>query len=97
MINSKDHISSKILHRSQWEIPTRRQERYLNVIHIIRYENNTLQQLSASTCFRAILRAMHSIKIKREQRQRNAFNGYRSEKTLKRIGQNYVTIKQRTE
>ena len=45
---------------------TRRQERYLNVIHIIRYENNTLQQLSASTCFRTIVRAMHSIKIKRE-------------------------------
>ena len=72
-------------------MPTRRQERYLNVIHIIRYGINTLQQLSASTCFRAIVR------IKREQRQRNAFNGYRSEKTLKRIGQNYVTIKQRTE
>ena len=55
MINSKDHISSKILHRSQWEMPTRRQEKYLNVIHIIRYENNTLQQLSASTCFKTIV------------------------------------------
>ena len=47
-------------------MPTRRQESYLNVIHIIRYEINTLQQLSASTCFRTIVRAMHSIKIKRE-------------------------------
>ena len=36
-------------------MPTRRQERYLNVIHIIRYENNTLQQLSASTCFKTIV------------------------------------------
>ena len=36
-------------------MPTRRQERYLNVIHIIRYENNTLQQLSASTCFKSIV------------------------------------------
>ena len=66
MIHSKDHISSKILHRSQWEMPTRRQERYLNVIHIMRYEINALQQLSASTCFRTIVGAMHSIKIKRE-------------------------------
>ena len=47
-------------------MPTRRQERYLNVIHIIRYENNTLQQLSASTCFKTIVGAMHSIKIKHE-------------------------------
>ena len=47
-------------------MPTRQQERYLNVIHIMRYEINTLQQLSASTCFRTIVRAMHSIKIKRE-------------------------------
>ena len=76
---------------------TKRLKRYLNVIHIIRYEIHTLQQLSASTCFRTIVRAMQSIKIKREQRQRN---GYRSEETLngmKRIGQNYVTIKQRAE
>ena len=36
-------------------MPTRRQERYLNVIHIMRYENNTLQQLSASTCFKTIV------------------------------------------
>ena len=55
MINSKDHILSKILHRSQWEMSTRRQERYLNVIHIIRYENNTVQQLSTSTCFKTIV------------------------------------------
>ena len=55
MINSKDHISSKILHRSQWEMPTRRQERYLNVIHIMRYEINALQQLSTSTCFKTIV------------------------------------------
>ena len=34
---------------------TRRQERYLNVIHIIRYGINTLQQLSASTCFKTIV------------------------------------------
>ena len=34
---------------------TRRQERYLNVIHIMRYEINTLQQLSTSTCFRTIV------------------------------------------
>ena len=55
MCISKDQILTKILHRSQWEMPTRRQERYLNVIHIIRYENNTLQQLSASTCFKTIV------------------------------------------
>ena len=36
-------------------MPTRRQERYLNVIHIMRYEINTLQQLSASTCFKTIV------------------------------------------
>ena len=47
-------------------MPTRRQERYLNVIHIMRYEINTLQQLSASTCLRTIVRLMHSIKIKHE-------------------------------
>ena len=35
-------------------MPTRRQERYLNVIHIMRYEINALQQLSASTCFKTI-------------------------------------------
>ena len=62
MINSKDHISSKILHRSQWEMPTRRQERYLNVIHSMRYEINALQQLSASTCFKTIV----GLCIKRE-------------------------------
>ena len=47
-------------------MPTRRQERYLNAIHIMRYEVNTLQQPNASTCFRTIVRGMHSIKIKRE-------------------------------
>ena len=36
-------------------MPTRRQERYLNVIHIMRYEINALQQLSASTCLRTIV------------------------------------------
>ena len=36
-------------------MPTRRQERYLNVIHVMRYEINALQQLSASTCFKAIV------------------------------------------
>ena len=36
-------------------MPTRRQERYLNVIHIMRYEINALQQLSASTCFKTIV------------------------------------------
>ena len=45
---------------------TKRLKRYLNVIHIMRYEIHTLQQLSASTCFRTIVRAMQSIKIKRE-------------------------------
>ena len=35
-------------------MPTRRQEGYLNVIHILRYENITLQQLSASTCFKLL-------------------------------------------
>ena len=94
MINSKDHISSKILHRSLWEMPTRRQEKYLNVIHIIRYENNTLQQLSASICFKTIVRLMHSIRIK----QALGVNRYKGMGTgLKRIGQNYVTIKQRAE
>ena len=97
MINSKDHISSKILHKSQWEMPTRRQERYLNVIHIMRYEINTLQQLSASTCFKTIvgLCIQSRSSVNRDKR-----NGYRSEETLKRmkrIGQNYVTIKQRAE
>ena len=47
-------------------MPTRQQERYLNVVHIMRYEINALQQLSTSTCFRTIVGAMHSIKIKRE-------------------------------
>ena len=36
-------------------MPTRRQKRYLNMIHIIRYETNTLQQLSTSTCFKTIV------------------------------------------
>ena len=97
MINSKDHILSKILHKSQWEMPTRRQERYLNVIHIMRYEINTLQQLSTSTCFKTIvgLCIQSRSSVNRDKR-----NGYRSEETLKRmkrIGQNYVTIKQRAE
>ena len=35
-------------------MPTRRQEIYLNVIHIMRYEINALQQLSASTCLRLL-------------------------------------------
>ena len=78
-------------------MPTRRQERYLNVIHIIRYEINTLQQLSASTCFKTIvgLCIQSRSSVNRDKR-----NGYRSEETLKRmkrIGQNYVTIKQRAE
>ena len=90
MINSKDHISSKILHRSQWEMPTRWQERYLNVIHIIRYENNTLQQLSTPTCFRTIV----GLCIQ----SRSSVNRHKGMGTgLKRIGQNYVTIKQRAE
>ena len=76
---------------------TRRQERYLDVIHIIRYGINTLQQLSASTCFKTIvgLCIQSRSSVNRDKR-----NGYRSEETLKRmkrIGQNYVTIKQRTE
>ena len=76
---------------------TRRQERYLNVIHIIRYEINTLQQLSASTCFKTTvgLCIQSRSSVNRDKR-----NGYRSEETLKgmqRIGQNYVTIKQRAE
>ena len=78
-------------------MPTRLQERYLNVIHILRYEINTLQQLSASTCFRTIvgLCIQSRSSVNRDKR-----NGYRSEETLKRmkrIGQNYVTIKQRAE
>ena len=36
-------------------MPTRQQEKYLNVIRIIRYGINTLQQLSASTCSRTIV------------------------------------------
>ena len=76
---------------------TRRQERYLNVIHILRYEINTLQQLSASTCFKTIVGLCIQ---SRSSMNRDKRNGYRSEKTLKRmkrIGQNYVTIKQRAE
>ena len=95
MINSKDHISSKILHRSQWEMPTRRQEIYLNVIHIIRYEINALQQLSASTCLRLLL-GYASSKIKQASsvnRDKEMGTGLLNE--MKRIGQNYVTIKQR--
>ena len=97
MINLKDHILSKILHRSQWEMPTRRQERYLNVIHIMRYEINALQQLSASTCFKTIVGLCIQ---SRSSVNRYKRNGYRSKETLKRmkrIGQNYVTIKQRAE
>ena len=76
---------------------TRSQERYLDVIHIIRYGINTLQQLSISTCFKTIvgLCIQSRSSVNRDKR-----NGYRSEETLKRmkrIGQNYVTIKQRTE
>ena len=36
-------------------MPTRRQEIYLNVIHIMRYEINALQQLSASTYLKTIV------------------------------------------
>ena len=75
-------------------MPTSRQEKYQNVIHILSYENITLKQLSASTCFRTIVRLMHSIKIK----QASSVNRYKGMGTgLKRIGQNYVTIKQRAE
>ena len=60
MSNSKDNISTKLLHRSQWEMPTSRQEKDLNVIHILGYVILSLKQLSASTCFKTIVRLMHS-------------------------------------
>ena len=70
-------------------MPTRRQEKYWNVIHIIRYENNTLQQLSTSTCFRTIVRLMHSIKIK----QAPSVNRHKGMGTgLKRIEENWPQL-----
>ena len=76
---------------------TRRQERYLNVIHIMRYEINALQQLSASTCFRLLL-GYASIKIKQASSvNRDKEMGTGLLNGMKRIGQNYVTIKQRAE
>ena len=78
-------------------MPTRRQEIYLNVIHIMRYEINALQQLSASTCLKTIV-GHASIKIKQASsvnRDKEMGTGLLNE--MKRIGQNYVTIKQRAE
>ena len=70
-------------------MPTKQQERYLNVIHIIRYENNTLQQLSASTCFKTIVRLMHSIRIKQalgvNRMNRYKRNGYRFEENWPKL------------
>ena len=88
MINSKDHISSKILHRSQWEMPIRWQEKYLNVIHIIRYENNTLQQLSASTCFKTIVGLCIQ---SRSSMNRDKEMGTSLEKVWREFDQTYVT------
>ena len=52
------------------------------MIHILDYENNTLKQLSASTCFRTIVRLMHSARIK----QALGMNRYKRMGTgLKRI------------
>ena len=68
------------------------------MIHIMRYEINALQQLSASTCFKDYCRAMLSIKIKQASsvnRDKEMGTGLLNE--MKRIGQNYVTIKQGTE
>ena len=45
---------------------TKRQERYLNVIHIIRYGINTLQTAERLYMLQDYCRAMHSIKIKCE-------------------------------
>ena len=36
-------------------MPTKQQEIQLNVIHIMRYEINALQQLSTSTCLKTIV------------------------------------------
>ena len=76
---------------------TRRQERYLNVIHIIRYENNTLQQLSTSTCFKTIvgLCIQSRSSVNRDKEMGTGLK--RLLNRMKRIGQNYVTIKQRAE
>ena len=60
MSNSKDHISIKLLHRSQWKMPTSQQEKDLNVIHILGYVILSWKQLSACTCFKTIVRLMHS-------------------------------------
>ena len=60
MSNSKDHISTKLLHRSQWEMPTSRQEKDLNVIHIFGNVILAWKQLSTFTCFKTIVRLMHS-------------------------------------
>ena len=78
-------------------MPTRRQERYLNVIHIMRYKINTLQQLSASTCFKTIvgLCIQSRSSVNRDKEMHSMGTGLK--RLLKRIGQNYVTIKQRTE
>ena len=41
-------------------MPTSRQEKDLNVIHILGYVILSWKQLSASTCFKTIVRLMHS-------------------------------------
>ena len=76
---------------------TRRQERYLNVIHIIRYGINTLQQLSASTCFKTIVGLCIQSRSSVNRDKRNGYKSVKTLKRMKRIGQNYVTIKQRAE
>ena len=70
-------------------MPTRRQERYLNVIHILRYEINTLQQLSASTCFRTIVGLCIQ---SRSSANRDKRNGYKSEKDFEENEENWPKL-----
>ena len=52
------HVYKSIL------ISIRQQEKYLKVIHIINYEIKHWQQMSASACFKTIVKTRHSTEIK---------------------------------
>ena len=41
-----------------------RQEKYLKMIHILNYEIKHWQQMSASACFKTIVKTRHSTEIK---------------------------------
>ena len=77
---------------SQWEMPTRWQERYLNVIHILRYKLmhcNSWAPLHASRLFLCIQSRSSKPSVNRDKEMGTGLKRLWME--IKRIYQNYVT------